>query len=233
MFSEIHMFLFCFFARKLLKILVSILPSFTNPKALQFIVYWFSKPTGHKMSLCIPFIPIFILEWEIVSKLLVLYIPYTSLCTLSRGKTSANGAFYIMHPVSHALSIYHVSVLWKTLDSCKERCHGPARQPRTPACQYMTPSWLCTAQKHQPLPLTFCHCIPCLLKMKIFLSEKAVSPAGQQLCNKGACQVMSDQTNDCWLTLHACRVHWRVESAQRSFEGEGMEIFFYLSKCLF
>lgn len=34
-----------------------------------------------------------------------------------------------------------------------------------------------------------------------------MSPAGQPLCNKGTHQVMSDQTNDGWLTLHACRVH--------------------------
>lgn len=37
------------------------------------------------------------------------------------------------------------------------------------------------------------------LKLRIILSRIAMFPAGQQLCNKRACQVMSDQTNDGWL----------------------------------
>lgn len=56
-----------------------------------------------------------------------------TLHTFCRGKIpAASDAFNIMNPVSHATSIHHVCVLWKTLDSCEERCQGSARQPYTP-----------------------------------------------------------------------------------------------------
>lgn len=85
---------------------------------------------------------------------------------------------------------------------------GVSQAASCSACQYMTPSWLSVAHKLQPLTSAFCLL---LLKIKIFFFllsfKKAVSPATQQLCNKEVCQVMSDQTNDGWPTLHACTVH--------------------------
>lgn len=86
---------------------------------------------------------------------------------------------------------------------------GVSQAASCSACQYMTPSWLSVAHKLQPLTSAFCLL---LLKIKIFFFfllsfKKAVSPAAQQLCNKEVCQVMSDQTNDGWPTLHACTVH--------------------------
>lgn len=85
---------------------------------------------------------------------------------------------------------------------------GVSQAASCSACQYMTQSWLSVAHKLQPLTSAFCLL---LLKIKIFFLllsfKKAVSPAAQQLCNKEVCQVMSDQTNDGWPTLHACTVH--------------------------
>lgn len=99
-------------------------------------------------------------------------------CTFSVKRAHRN-ALNIMHPVTHAATIHHVSVLWKTLDSCKERCQGSARQPLHSACQYMTPSWLGGAQKHQPLPLVFLspHPSPVSSKWRSFLSGKDHVPS--------------------------------------------------------
>lgn len=82
---------------------------------------------------------------------------------------------------------------------------GVSQAASCSACQYMTPSWLSVAHKLQPLTSAFCLL---LLKIKIFFFFFHLRrPCPQQLCNKEVCQVMSDQTNDGWPTLHACTVH--------------------------
>lgn len=78
---------------------------------------------------------------------------------------------------------------------------------------------------------------PLLLKMKIFLSEKAMSSAGQPLNTKGACQVVFDQTNDSLLALHACGVHLGVslflDKQCVRVEGMGKALFFLPCKICF
>lgn len=95
----------------------------------------------------------------------------------------------------------------KDLRQLRETLSGVSQAALYSVCQNMTPSWHSTAKKHQRLPLAFCHSIYHCLKKKIFLSKKAMSPVGRLLCNKGACQVMLDRTNDGSLTLLAYRVH--------------------------
>lgn len=109
-------------------------------------------------------------------------------------------------------------VLWKTSDSCKEGCQPGSSILCLPIHDTILAQH---SLETSELPLAFCHSIPRLLKIKIFLSEKATFPAGQQLRKKGARQVMSAQANNGWLTLHACRVHPGVFSEKASKGREG------------
>lgn len=127
-----------------------------------------------------------------------------------------------MHPVSHATSIHHVCVIEDLgqLQGC---------QPGRPILRLPAHDTILAQHRLETsaLPLAFCHSIPRLLNIKIFLSEKATFPAGQQLRKKGACQVMSAQTNSGWLSLHACRVHPGVFQEKNLRRGENGNLFFF------
>lgn len=110
-----------------------------------------------------------------------------------------------MRPVN--LWFFCISVLWKS--NCKEYCQGSARQLHAlPAStwHHLGSAWPTNFSPWHRLSVSFSS------KLRFFFFfllsfKKAVSPAAQQLCNKEVCQVMSDQTNDGWPTLHACTVH--------------------------
>lgn len=150
----------------------------------------------------------------------VLVVHYTIF--LWRKKTTCD-AFNVMRPVN--LWFFYLCVMKVQLQGILS---GVSQAASCSACQYMTPSWLSVAHKLQPLTSAFCLL---LLKIKIFFLlsfKKAVSPAAQQLCNKEVCQVMSDQTNDGWPTLHA---RFTQESAFLRRKSERGNL--YLIKSLF
>lgn len=109
-----------------------------------------------------------------------------------------------MRPVN--LWFFCISVLWKS--NCKEYCQGSARQLHAlPAStwHHLGSAWPTNFSPWHRLSVSFSSKLRFFFFLLSF--KKAVSPAAQQLCNKEVCQVMSDQTNDGWPTLHACTVH--------------------------
>lgn len=109
---------------------------------------------------------------------------------LAEGKRPASETFNIMHPVSHATCISHVSVLWKTLDSCVELCQG---QPGSPVLRL--PIHDTILAQHDPETSALCHGrsvdpAPASSRLQYFFTWK-----GQQIHKRGARQLMWNQTN--------------------------------------
>lgn len=78
----------------------------------------------------------------------------------------------------------------KDLGQLQETLSGVSQAALYSACQYMTPSWLSTAQKHQPLPLVFGHSIPS--KGRCFYLRR---PCPQQDSNS----VTKEHAKLCWI----------------------------------